>query len=74
LTKFCADYGLPMVEVAPVTGTFPSNLTDAELQQWAVGTYANGKEREGIVIRSTVEELVKGERLSFKVINLEYKG
>jgi RNA ligase (TIGR02306 family) len=74
LTRFCVDYGLPMVEVVPDAGTFPSNLTDAELQQWAVGTYANGKAREGIVIRSKVEELVDGDRLSFKVINLEYKG
>lgn len=62
---------IPMV---PIVETGPCfNYTDDELRFKAEGAYPNGKQREGIVIRPLVEEKGKGQRLSFKVINLKYK-
>jgi RNA ligase (TIGR02306 family) len=49
------------------------SFTGDELRNLAEGKYASGKQREGIVIRPTVEEYVGQARLSFKVINLLYK-
>ncbi len=47
---------------------------DAEgLRKLAEGVYANGKQREGIVIRPMVEQEVNGDRLSFKACNLLYR-
>jgi RNA ligase (TIGR02306 family) len=45
---------------------------DEMLRLMAEGKFGNGKEREGIVIRSEIEERVMGDRISFKVINLRY--
>lgn len=45
----------------------------SQLQRYAEGFYDSGKPREGIVLRPMQETIVAGERLSFKVINLDYK-
>lgn len=73
LKEFCAKNGLPMVAVVEEGQLF--QMSDAHaLQAFARGTYPNGKPREGVVIRPMLEQRVNGERLSFKVINLEYKN
>ena len=47
---------------------------DDELRVMAVGVYAaSGTPREGIVIRACSPARHEGERISFKVINLDYK-
>jgi len=39
----------------------------------AEGNYKAGKVREGLVFRPMKEQIINGERLSFKVINLMFK-
>jgi RNA ligase (TIGR02306 family) len=68
---FTNKHNIPMVKILGKYNSF--NLSETELRNMAKGNYDNGKPREGIVIRPMVEEIVDGERLSFKVINLEYK-
>jgi len=66
-----ASHGLklPMVEI--VDWDKPFNLTDEELVRYAEGTYPNGKQREGVVIRPMHSiTMPDGQRLSFKVMNL----
>lgn len=63
--------GIPMVK--EVTFGIAFQHGDGELRTLAEGLYPNGKQREGIVVRSAIEQNVNGERLSFKVINLLYK-
>lgn len=63
---------LPMVEVVDWGRPFAFN-DDEELRRYAEGLYANGRQREGVVIRPLEEMLVNGLRLSFKVVNLLYK-
>jgi RNA ligase (TIGR02306 family) len=46
---------------------------DDVLRKMAEGKYESNRQREGIVIRPMKEQKVRGERLSFKVINLLYK-
>jgi len=41
-----------------------------DLTELARGKYFNGAEREGVVVRS--KELIEGQIVSFKAINLEY--
>lgn len=48
-------------------------MDDEQLRKYAEGRYPNGRQREGVVIRSMVERRVNGDRLSFKVLNLNYK-
>lgn len=73
LSWFCAKYDIPMVRTLAVGDH--GELTDEFLlllaDQWC---YPNGKPQEGIVIRP-LEEMVtpNGERVSFKVINPEYR-
>ena len=62
---------MPIVEITQFGDSF--DFTAEQLRIMAEGLYLNGRQREGIVIRPQVEELVQGERLSFKVINLLYK-
>lgn len=62
----------PMVEVIDEEKVFDFK-TDENLRKYAEGKYANGKEREGVVIRPMIEERLAGERLSFKVLNLNHK-
>lgn len=68
----CKTIEFPMVSLDTLGDSFPS-YTDEELRRLAEGVYPNGKRREGIVIRPTREASVMGERVSFKVINLQYK-
>lgn len=66
------DHGLKTVRVIDMTSTF--NLDGDDLRIYAEGRYPNGRQREGVVFRPFVGQYVNGERLSFKVINLRYKG
>lgn len=72
--EFCKTNNLPHAEI--VDWDIPFEFTDDEaLRKYAEGKYTGTKtQREGVVIRPMVEEMVRGERLSFKVINLKYKG
>lgn len=64
-------FSMPMVKEVRAGESF--DLSDDELRELAEGTYQNGKQQEGIVIRPVTEQIVAGDRLSFKVINLLYK-
>ena len=70
--KFAKDIDVPTVEVEVWDEIFEVEDFN-ELRKMAEGKYFSGKVREGIVIRPMIEEMVRGERLSFKVINLDYK-
>jgi RNA ligase (TIGR02306 family) len=72
LVSFCDKYNIPMVEIVDWNDRFMLN-SDEELRKYAEGKYDSGKHREGIVIRPMTECRVNGERLSFKVINLNFK-
>ena len=63
---------LPRVdEVASgLSSSFPQ--TDEELRALAIGKYPAGGQREGVVIRPMYTTYVDGERISFKVLNMEY--
>lgn len=67
--------GIPMVEIVDWDETFDFQSNET-LQKYAEGLYPNGKQREGVVIRPMEEMIMPntGERLSFKVINLNYKN
>lgn len=75
LQTFCKDLSLPMVQVIR-EGIFPEDISSDILQEWANVKYPNGSVGEGIVIRPKMEMLVgkNQQRLSFKVINLNYKN
>lgn len=70
LIKVADALDLPMVPVLHYNDDF--NYTDEGLRVLAEGEYENGQQREGIVVRPPFETYVQGERLSFKVINLNY--
>jgi len=67
----CNEIGLPMVKILHTLegGTI---LTSDDWRELAIGTYDNGQQQEGIVVRPVIEDSVMGQRVSFKVINLEY--
>jgi RNA ligase (TIGR02306 family) len=70
---FCKNFNLPMVEV--VMQETWEKYSDDDIRELATGNYTeSGKTREGIVVRPTVPMRVDGESLSFKIINLDYKG
>jgi RNA ligase (TIGR02306 family) len=69
--RFCLSNSIPMVPIAKEGDNFGAD--ENMLREWAKGKYENGRQREGIVIRPMDEMESDGERLSFKVINLEYK-
>jgi RNA ligase (TIGR02306 family) len=69
--RFARASKVPFVKVLGWGVSMPE--TSEDLQRAAIGTYPNGEQREGIVIRSTIEEEFEGERVSVKVINLAYK-
>ena len=69
LTNFCRERNIPQVKV---TGEGVFNFSDDDLRRLAEGTYPNGKQQEGIVIRPISEARVNGDRVSFKVLNLLY--
>lgn len=52
-----------------------SDYTDEELRKMAEGVYAGtDTQREGIVVRPIEVIRIDGRRLSFKVLNLNYKN
>lgn len=71
---------MPMVKIV-LQSHFPevyANYSDDELREMAKGSYFDGVYstgiiREGIVIRPENTIMVDGKRLSFKVINLDYR-
>jgi len=72
--KFLAD--CCWMEWVPVVSAYGYWTADncAEIQNYAHGCYpGTDVQQEGIVIRPTNEMQIDGERLSFKVINLNYK-
>lgn len=72
LFSIAKDIGFPTVEIIKWNEIF--DITDNNiLRKMAEGKYKSGHQREGIVIRPMEEQIVDGERLSFKVINLLYK-
>lgn len=71
LVTLCDHLGFPMVPIVGIGTAF--DLDAEQLRQLADGTYDSGKPREGIVVRPMEEMDVCGSRLSFKVLNLNYK-
>lgn len=69
--NFCDNLGFPVVPEAAAGAMF--GMDRDQLQTLAEGNYANGKQREGIVIRPLKEQWVGPARLSFKALNLLYK-
>lgn len=66
--KFCYDLNFPTVKIISIGVSFsPENLDTL-----GEGTYANGHEREGVVVRS-MKNLYGHKPVSFKVINLNYE-
>jgi RNA ligase (TIGR02306 family) len=72
LRSFGYAYGVPVVTVLYSDVMLPGE-SDDDLRKLAEGKYPNGKDREGIVIRPMTEQRLDGERISIKVINLNYK-
>lgn len=71
ITKLWLEWAkLPMVKILDWNQLFTQDYVDM-LPLQAEGEYANGHQREGIVIRSMYE--CHGDRLSFKVMNLLYR-
>ncbi len=71
--KTCKAIEIPTVQVLDWDATF--NFPDDEsIRKYAEGLYPNGKQREGVVIRPMFEERIGNQRISFKSINLNYKG
>ena len=64
---FCKKLGFPTVNIVEVGDDF----RQGDLTLRAKGKYSNGKDREGIVIRSIYN--IFGHQISFKSINLDYK-
>lgn len=72
LRNWCVGHSLPMVDLVRVGEVFSLDAVSmTELAETVV--YPNGKAAEGIVIRSQVPRMVGSDRLSFKVVNLNYK-
>lgn len=73
LMAFCAENKLATVPIK--YECIVGEKTINELLYMAKGKYANGHNQEGIVVRAVIEQqsnVLKGERLSFKVINNDY--
>jgi RNA ligase (TIGR02306 family) len=69
--KFVNDIGLQAVPIIQIARAEGQDWTLEALLEFAKGKYESGKEREGIVIRTTEEthsQVLKG-RASFKVLN-----
>jgi RNA ligase (TIGR02306 family) len=64
LKRFCADSGLKMVPIEEVGESFHYTLEELLLK--AQGKYPKGRDKEGIVVRSTN---IPVQRISFKVLN-----
>ncbi len=70
---FSSRLGMPHAEVIERSCNFEFSSAEG-LRKYAEGVYPNGKQREGVVIRPIEEMMVGNSRLSFKVLNLNYKG
>ncbi len=68
----CFEIKFPAVDVIGRGLSF--EFTHDALRLLSEGTYDNGKQREGIVIRPQEEYRLGRSRLSFKVLNLLYKS
>jgi len=72
IQSFCRAHGLPMVDVVSEGEVF--DFDEAQLLYMAeIVKYANLRPGEGIVVRSQAPRMVGADRLSFKVVNLNYK-
>lgn len=67
----CAHNNIPTVRLAMAGESF--DLTEDQLRVAAEIKYDNGKTGEGLVFRPKEPMRVNGERVSFKVINLNYR-
>lgn len=66
--EFCTKLKFPMVPILMMDDCFYKD----GIETLGEGTYKNGKQREGVVVRSTTNHL--GHKpISFKVINLNYE-
>ena len=66
--ELCQELKFPTVRILNVGNRFSSE----EVESLGEGTYLNGKQREGVVVRSQ-DFLAHGKQISFKVINLDYE-
>lgn len=69
LVKLSNELNFPMARCLG-TGT---SFKYEEIETLGEGKYANGKNREGVVIRSQYNITINGKPISFKVINLDYE-
>jgi RNA ligase (TIGR02306 family) len=67
-SKFCYELGFPMCRLISFNESFDKDT----VEKLGEGTYENGKEREGVVVRSKTNQL-GSKPISFKVINLNYE-
>lgn len=74
IEKFCADISIPTVRLYSYGYAFAMNHDD--LQKWVEDKVyeCNGKPVEGAVFRTIEPEYCGQKRVSFKVVNLKYKG
>lgn len=65
--KFCYELRFPMVRLVSYNDSFDKDV----VHNLGEGTYENGKQREGVVVRSQTN--IGHAPISFKVINLNYE-
>jgi len=65
----CKDLGFPICKI--LTFSWTPGFDKSTVELLGEGKYANGKEREGVVVRS-IYNSANGKPISFKVINLSY--
>ena len=70
LFEICEDFKLPPAEIIIHAVWTISNFE--QFRQFAEQSYSNGKPAEGVVVR--VQNFDDDKRISFKIINLNYKG
>ena len=72
LIDICVVYDLPTVEPVELGKSFSHDYNSLQEICSHLKYQDNNKPVEGIVVRSRAEQLIDGDRLSFKVINLKY--
>lgn len=72
LRDLCAEYHIPVVELL-YRGVIETD-DDSLLKLASAYNYPNRKPQEGIVIRPVKETVICNQRVSFKVINPNYRG
>jgi len=73
MIEFAKSINFPTVNIIEC-GKRIFDMTNEEIRVFAEGTYPNGGQREGIVIRPMWPKRLLSQRVSFKAINLRYKG